>query len=261
MVEFVPFQKIPRLSRDVVVTEKIDGTNGVVHVSDAGEVTAGSRTRWITKEDDNFGFARWVWDHAAELQVGLGPGTHYGEWWGAGVGRRYGLTFKKFSLFNVHRWADDAVRPECCDVVPVLYRGPFDMAAIWNCLTKLRVAGSVASPGFMNPEGIIVFHTAGNVMFKKTLEKDEESQQHHCPGLRGGASCCMPVAKAGQLCKHCGLMKIAEDQERVRKAAPELLAALKDLIGCIGRDGYFPQAGKPRTDAARAAIAKAEGAS
>ena len=32
---------------------------------------------------------------------------------------------------------------------------------------------SVAAPGFMKPEGVVVFHTAGNLGFKKTLEKDE----------------------------------------------------------------------------------------
>jgi len=30
------------------------------------------------------------------------------------------------------------------------------------------------SPGFNNPEGVVVFHIAGNVGFKKTLERDEE---------------------------------------------------------------------------------------
>ena len=27
--------------------------------------------------------------------------------------------------------------------------------------------------GFMRPEGIVVFHVAGNVGFKKTIEKDD----------------------------------------------------------------------------------------
>ena len=37
----------------------------------------------------------------------------------------------------------------------------------------LRERGSYAAPGFMKPEGVVVFHTAGNVGFKKTIEKDE----------------------------------------------------------------------------------------
>jgi hypothetical protein len=33
--------------------------------------------------------------------------------------------------------------------------------------------GSLANTGYMNPEGIVVYHTAGNVMFKKTIKDDE----------------------------------------------------------------------------------------
>lgn len=47
-IEFVPFLKMARLRRSVVITEKIDGTNALVHISDDGQVYAGSRTRWIT---------------------------------------------------------------------------------------------------------------------------------------------------------------------------------------------------------------------
>lgn len=109
MIEFKPFQKIARLNREVLVTEKIDGTNGLVWIAEDGvEMRAGSRSRWITPEADNFGFAKWVADNAEELRR-LGPGYHYGEWWGAGIQRRYGLTEKRFSLFNVSRWADASV--------------------------------------------------------------------------------------------------------------------------------------------------------
>jgi hypothetical protein len=172
--EFVPFPKIARLSREVVITEKIDGTNAQVHVTEAGEVLAGSRTRWITPQADNYGFAAWVEAHRADL-LALGPGSHFGEWWGQGIQRRYGLTEKRFSLFNVHRWGDgsDTPRPPCCHVVPVLYRGPFHTTAVEGALHDLRAAGSVAAPGFMQPEGVVVFHAASGALFKKTLDKDE----------------------------------------------------------------------------------------
>lgn len=42
---------------DFDLTEKIDGTNAQVYIADDGRVVAGSRTRWISPEDDNFGFA------------------------------------------------------------------------------------------------------------------------------------------------------------------------------------------------------------
>ena len=176
-VEFVPFPKIARLSREVVVTEKIDGTNGQIHITDAGEVLAGSRTRWINPKMDNHGFAAWVEAHKQEL-LSLGPGSHFGEWWGQGIQRRYGLTEKRFSLFNVGRWGefgkDEASKPPCCHVVPVLYRGPFDTQAIAGVLTVLRACGSVAAPGFMQPEGVVIFHSASGALFKKTLEKDNQ---------------------------------------------------------------------------------------
>lgn len=158
MIEFIPFPKIARLNREVVVTEKIDGTNASVYVGDDfATVLAGSRTKWITPEADNFGFARWVKEHEDELRVGLGPGTHYGEWWGAGIQRRYGLSEKRFSLFNVARWGDDAVRPKCCHVVPELSRG-ISMVdrlgyAVGDAMALLRRYGSQAAPGFMKPEG------------------------------------------------------------------------------------------------------------
>lgn len=56
--EFVPFQKIGRLSRGCTITEKIDGTNASIYIGEDGEFLTGSRTRWITPEDDNYGFAR-----------------------------------------------------------------------------------------------------------------------------------------------------------------------------------------------------------
>jgi hypothetical protein len=87
----------------MIVTEKLDGTNAQVHITDDGRIFAGSRNRWITPDADNFGFARWVAEHEEELRA-LGPGSHYGEWWGSGIQRRYGLDEKRFSLFNVGRW-------------------------------------------------------------------------------------------------------------------------------------------------------------
>lgn len=174
--EFQSFAKIARLNRECIATEKIDGTNGLVYVPESDELPlmAGSRSRWITPTDDNFGFARWVEEHAEELRRGLGPGYHYGEWWGAGIQRRYGLSEKRFSLFNVSRWGDDAVRPKCCHVVPVLARGMEIRSVAESALSVLRESGSVAAPGFAKPEGIVVYHTAASSLFKVTLEKDAE---------------------------------------------------------------------------------------
>jgi len=192
MVEFLEFPKISRLSRDVIVTEKIDGTNGTIYIGEDGiEFLVGSRTRWITPDDDNHGFARWAYDNHDDL-LKLGPGWHRGEWWGSGIQRGYGLPKgeKRFSLFNTVRWCwhdeeperiemqDPRIEkyqerlPKCCGLVPVLYKGEFNTWRIEELLEWLKKNGSYASPGFMKPEGIVVFHTAGNVGFKKTIGND-----------------------------------------------------------------------------------------
>lgn len=168
---FTPFASIARLNRGIIITEKIDGTNACVHVTQEGPVFAGSRNGWITPEKDNFGFAAWVRDHEAELRA-LGPGTHFGEWWGQGIQRKYGLKERRFSLFNVSRWLDE--RPACCHVVPVIVdTDAFDMDLVHTALRRLETHGSIAAPGFMKPEGVVVFHKAANVLFKKTLDKND----------------------------------------------------------------------------------------
>ena len=171
---FHPFPKVPRLMRPVVVTEKIDGTNASVRVYSDGTVRAGSRKRWITPEDDNFGFAAWVRDHAEELR-GLGEGHHFGEWWGRGIQRGYGLQERRFSLFNVDRWSADSPPPACCHVVPVL-RCFSDIeqfvCGATNLFLGLALEGSRAAPGYMDVEGVMVWHTAARQMFKYTLDND-----------------------------------------------------------------------------------------
>lgn len=192
----------------MIVTEKIDGTNGQICIEDLEGYTpeivgghvyskdglaiwAGSRSRWLTPEADNFGFAKWAKEHGEEL-LGLGIGRHYGEWWGSGINRGYGLPKgeKRFSLFNTVRWClhdqepqpiptqDPRVTktqdrlPACCGLVPVLYRGNFDLEEVDFCMDLLEREGSQASPGFKNPEGVVVFHVAANMAFKKTIGND-----------------------------------------------------------------------------------------
>jgi len=175
VAEFKEWPKTPLLFRDVTTTEKIDGTNAAIHIEEDGTVTAQSRKRLITPADDNFGFARWVDDNHDALQDTLGVGTHFGEWWGSGIQRGYGLAKgeKRFSLFNVSRYRDvDLSAVPGLGVVPELYAGPFRESEIQNWLGTLEVVGSFACPGFMKPEGLVVFHVASNQVFKVTLEND-----------------------------------------------------------------------------------------
>lgn len=209
-LEFQPWPKIARLNRDITITEKIDGTNAAVVIVEesvhaytvemeanrialieAGgtqfAVFAQSRTRFVTPGQDNYGFAGWVQRNAQALVEILGAGTHFGEWWGSGIQRKYGLTGgdKRFSLFNTGRWATlkSEVDPEHTHpvnfeaipelhVVPILHRGAFDQGYINRALSELREFGSKAAPGFKHPEGIVVWHDAARQSFKVTLEGD-----------------------------------------------------------------------------------------
>lgn len=168
---FESFPKIPRLFRDCQITEKIDGTNAQVYIpEDDGPILAGSRSQWITPEKDNFGFARWVKENETELRK-LGYGRHYGEWWGAGIQRKYGLKEKRFSLFPTAAWSTSEQLPTpIVSIVPTLYKGPFDSSVVRTTLDALKASGSVAAPGFMDPEGIIVWHEASRQMFKVTFD-------------------------------------------------------------------------------------------
>ena len=193
--EFTGFPKMARLSREMIITEKIDGTNAQVFIGESGEFLVGSRTKWITPDNDNHGFAAWAYDNKQEI-LKLGPGRHFGEWWGFGIQRGYGLPKgeKRFSLFNTQRWclfgtepkqlprsADPKepiryqnVLPKCIGLVPILDTGIFDTESVNEVLWHLVVSGSQAAPGFMKPEGIVIFHTAANMCFKKTIDKDEQ---------------------------------------------------------------------------------------
>jgi len=206
-MEFQKFKKIPRLSRNCIITEKIDGTNASIviksysflDVSDCQFITkyalnlpedfnegtfnfseqdlflfAGSKSRWLdtSSNGDNYGFAKWVKENAEEL-LKLGGGIHYGEWYGKRIQRNYGLNEKRFALFNVGKW-DDENKPNCCEVVPIIAEGIFDTDLINASLHSLIDTGSYIVPGFKNPEGIIIYHKASGQLFKKTIENDEK---------------------------------------------------------------------------------------
>lgn len=175
----VPFRAFPKLPRDTkvqaIVTEKIDGTNACVVVAPDGRVAAQSRKRLVTPEDDNYGFAAWVARHEDELRE-LGPGYHFGEWWGQGIQRGYGLKERRFSLFNVTRWAQE--RPRCCHVVPTLYVGTVDLSWIRQSIGfDLLSHGSYAAPGYLNPEGMVVFITELNASIKMPFNPNPKGAQ------------------------------------------------------------------------------------
>ena len=219
MTEFTPWPKIPRLRREMIITEKIDGSNACIVIRetvpnevDKNEISSGfmeltdedgqpyeavcsifaqSRKRFITPAADNFGFAAWVEGNAEKLIKELGPGRHFGEWWGLGIQRGYDLNERRFSLFNIKRW-DELTLCEVglteigVHVVPTLYSyAPsaegypiFDTNAVEMEVDWLREHGSVAAPGFKDPEGVVVRHMASGQMFKRLLENDDVPKGH-----------------------------------------------------------------------------------
>lgn len=197
-MEFQEFPKMARLSRPCIVTEKIDGTNAQIWIApDGDQLLVGSRTRWITTKEDNYGFAGWVQAHEDEIRK-LGPGRHFGEWWGQGIQRGYGLKEKRLSLFNVSRWClfgqepkttihpdpkvppkTQDILPECIGLVPTLWEGEFRTISVCSSLAALESHGSLAAPGFMDPEGVVVFHVAAGIGFKKTIKGDEVPKSLH----------------------------------------------------------------------------------
>lgn len=198
-MEFTPYPKTPRFKRDVVITEKLDGTNAQVVITfepldarfspDTKDVIAiqesslprhsyfmraGSRTRWITpgKATDNYGFAAWCRENADEL-FNLGEGQHFGEWYGQGIQRGYGLDHRRFALFNTARWGvHNQNTPRCCHVVPLL--GVVSVADVDRVVNELAFDGSRAVPGFPSPEGVIAYHTASKQNFKVLIENDNQ---------------------------------------------------------------------------------------
>lgn len=168
MIQFKPWPKIPRLeNEEEILTEKIDGTNACVAIDEEGNIAAQSRNRFIFPNDDNYGFAKWVEDNKEDL-LSLGPGHHYGEWWGRGIGRGYDQQDRHFSLFNVHKWGPHNTNtPKCCLVVPTL-DNKYTMTG-W--LNYFKEYGSIAVPGYLKPEGIIVYKSLTKIYYKIILDK------------------------------------------------------------------------------------------
>jgi hypothetical protein len=195
--EFQSFKKIPRLYKDMTISEKLDGSNLCIHIDESNTVYVGSHNRWLwnSKQEeihnDNFGSARWVKEHLDEVKQ-LGVGWHYSEIMGLGIQRTYGLNERRVYLFNANRWCMhneepkliskdqktgiekyQSKAPSCFHVVPVLYQGIFSESKITECLETLKTNGSVAVPGYCKPEGVCIYLHAAGQYFKLTIDNPE----------------------------------------------------------------------------------------
>lgn len=169
----VEFKAWPKISRNVlgnvVITEKMDGTNACVIVENGEIVGVQSRNRMLNigKENDNYGFAQHVWDNKDKF-IELGDGHHYGEWVGLGIqGNPHCFPDKRFYLFNTSRWGDHHLPPEGIYVVPVLYRGEYSSSIVDSIMNNLLTTS--AASGY-KPEGCVVYFPALDSMEKHTFE-------------------------------------------------------------------------------------------
>lgn len=101
---------------------KLHGTNAGVRIKRNGEIFARSRTRTLTPDDDNYGFAKWVEENkdfftkvranvnAAYKQWGELPVIVFGEWCGSGIMKNVAISSverKIFCVFAIQIGEDD----------------------------------------------------------------------------------------------------------------------------------------------------------
>lgn len=176
MSEFKPYPKIERIGKfNMQISQKIHGTNAQVYIykDETGELQlkVGSRTRWITPDSDNYGFAAFIYANREEFITKLGVGQHFGEWAGPGINSGEGLTEKTFILFDAWKFPPERPLPLQTKVVPVLYQGSMDLKQIDETMNKLKETGSQLVPGFMRPEGIVII--LAGTRYKKVFEAEE----------------------------------------------------------------------------------------
>lgn len=132
-MEFKAFEKIQRYEKGyATITEKIDGTNACIAFDLHRNLTVQSRKRIITpvaldgNGADNYGFAHYARTHEYDLWKFFGPGRHYGEWFGTGINRGYGMLERVFAPFNTGLFSRERVEaeaPEGVSFTPVMWEG------------------------------------------------------------------------------------------------------------------------------------------
>lgn len=221
---FQAWPKIPRWEKrgtEMFITEKVDGTNAAIHIGGEGDnadgqssvfIGAQSRTRMLDPLNgiDNNGFGVWVMQNAEALIRLLGPGIHYGEWYGGKIQRGYGLQQKRLALFDTRRWhtqdtflieswhggpnrrvwnqdIEESTTNELQELgvhpIPLLYAGAWHTEAVDELTEYLKESGSVVVPGYQNPEGLVIKHRNSQQLYKVILEGDTPKSKK--PGYKG----------------------------------------------------------------------------
>lgn len=163
--EFKAFKKIPRITNTVCdITEKLDGTNGVIAIQDHKLVAVGSRSRWLSTKQDNqactdyLGFYSWCLEPARKSWLErLDDGLYYGEYVGAKIGRTYGLDHRRLYLFRYD--LKEFIENPGLGVYTIPYLGAVTLdtleSAIRALQTELSLKGSNVN-GFDRVEGLVI---------------------------------------------------------------------------------------------------------
>lgn len=227
-MEFKEFPKIQQLEKiHLRITQKINGTNAqiVIFETENGfNLKCGSRNRWITPDDDNFGFARFVYENKAEFIEKLGIGSHFGEWCGPGIQSSEGLSVKTLVLFDHWKFPSDRPLPPNTVTVPVLYLGKFDSKVIPETIEKLKTEGSLLVPGFMRVEGAVV--NIGGVSYKYVFDAEETAWTKK---TRPSKESLPEVKDFTYLMQPIRLGKILSKDERLQKEFPGSIVKIADL--------------------------------
>lgn len=190
MGEFKGWGSTTRENKNKTITEKIDGTNACIVIYN-GKVSAQSRKRMITPDDDNFGFAKWVYENAGVLTDTLGYGYHYGEWYGEGIQKNpLGIEGKRFALFHATKYTEgngyELNKVDGLETVPLLHHGQCSVFTIPEIMQNLEAYGSKVEgakvigqmetfPGIQicaPAEGIIIWNNETKTRTKMLLEND-----------------------------------------------------------------------------------------
>lgn len=233
--DFKSFSKIDRFKGvTMLITQKLHGTNGQIYIyqtENGLELKVGSRTRWITPEDDNYGFAKFVYENKEEIIQKLGIGRHFGEWCGKGINSGEGLTEKEFFLFNPPFIQDF---PKRIRTVPLMYAGQFDEKIIDLYMNILKEKGSCLVPGYMSTEGIVI--TIEGKRYKKVFNAEETQWT----GKKKEKKVFPDMPDVSHLLHPLRLEKLLSRDERYLKNYPKSLSDIcKDYINDLAEEGHL----------------------
>jgi len=236
-LEFKSFKKIKQL-RDLrmTITQKIHGTNAHILVFENEDgskgLLCGSRNRFITPENDNYGFASFCYSNKDEIVEKLGLGRHDGEWCGLGVNSGEGLKERRFLLFDW--WRYERSLPERIGTVPVLYDGNDISSSMINTVAEtLKTSGSKVegAEGFMRVEGVVVM--IGGQRYKKVFEPESTKWTGGDKNKKTKTS--RVVVDYSHLCQPIRLEKVVSKDEALTRNFPKSLGLIvkqytKDLV-------------------------------